>query len=122
MMTSDIENRIAKDKNILFVLQNNQQDQADLQYTIENFCGTVVKNLSEIQAPLDNKKIYVCGDLDELKNDTNTLYIIKELSVNYEKCHQENFHIVDLGKVPILISNAGVYFRDMFDNDYFDKI
>lgn len=121
-MTSDIENRIAKDKNILVVLQNNQEETPDLQYTIENFCGTVVKNLSEIQAPLDNKKIYVCGDLDELKNDTNTLYIIKELSVNYENCNKENFHIIGLGKVPILISNAGVYFRDMFDKDYFDKI
>ncbi|MDX6183036.1 hypothetical protein SGQ44_12005 [Flavobacterium sp. Fl-77] len=122
MMRSDIENRIARDKNILVVLENKQQDTAELQYTIENFCGTVVKSFSEIQPPLDNKKMYVCGDLEELKNDTNTLYIIKELSVNYQKCHQENFHITDLGKVPILISNAGVYFRDMFDKDYFDKI
>ena len=121
MITSDIENRIARDKNILVVLQNKEQETAELQYTIENFCGTVVKSLSEIEAPLDNKKIYVCGDLDELKNDTNTLHIIKELSVNYEK-GKENFHITDLGKVPILISNAGVYFRDMFDKDYFDKI
>jgi hypothetical protein len=122
MITSYIENRIAKDKSILVVLQNNQQKTPDLQYTIENFCGTVVKSLSEIQARLDNKKIYVCGDLDELKNDKNTLYIIKELSINYENCNKENFHIIDLGKVPILISNAGVYFRNMFDKDYFDKI
>jgi len=121
MITSDIENRIARDKNILVVLQNNQQQTPELQYTIENFCGTVVKSLSEIQAPLDNKKIYVCGDLDQLKNDSNTLCIIKELSVNYEN-GKENFHITDLGKVPILISNAGVYFRDMFDKDYFEKI
>lgn len=122
MITSDIENRIAKNKNILVVLQNNQKETPDFKYIIENFCGTVVKSLSQIQAPLANKKIYVCGDLDELKNDTNTLYIIKELSVNYENCNKENFHIIDLGKVPILINNAGVYFRDMFDKDYFGKI
>lgn len=49
------------------------------------------------------------------------LYIIKEFFVNYEN-DKENFYIIDLGKVLILISNVGVYFRDMFDKDYFDKI
>jgi hypothetical protein len=121
MITSDIENRISKDKNILVVLEKNKQETAELLYTIENFCGTVVKSFSEIQTPFDNKKIYVCGDLDELENSTNKLHIIKELSFNYENCNRENFYITDLGKVPILISNAGVYFRDIFDN-YFDKI
>jgi hypothetical protein len=122
MIISDIENKISKDKNILVVLQKNQQETAELQHTIENFCGTVVKSFAEIQIPLHNKKIYVCGDIEEFKNDTDTLYIIRELSVNYENCNKKNFHITDLGKVPILISNAGIYFRDMFDKDYFDKI
>jgi len=57
MITSDIENRISKDKNILVVLEKNKQETAELLYTIENFCGTVVKSFSEIQTPFDNKKI-----------------------------------------------------------------
>lgn len=122
MIVPPSENMISKDKNILVVLQENQLTTADLKYTIENFCGTVIKSFSEIHASLDNKKIYVCGDIDQIKNDTNTLYIIKELSINYENCNKKNIHIIDLGKVPILISNAGVYFRNMFDKEYFDKI
>lgn len=117
-----IENRISKDKNILIVLEKNELQAPELLYTIENFCGTIVKSFSEIETPLDNKKIYVCGDLKEFQNYTNSYYIIKELSVNYENLPKENFQIIDLGKIPILISNAGVYFRDLFDKDYFNKI
>ncbi|HEX8015047.1 MAG TPA: hypothetical protein VF465_07425 [Flavobacterium sp.] len=122
MITSGIENSISKDKNILIVLDKIKQETEESIYTTENFCGTVVKSFSDIQVPLDNKKIYVCGDLEELRNNSNSFYVIKELSVNYENLPKENFEIIDLGKVPILINNAGVYFRNLFDEDYFNKI
>lgn len=120
MSTSNIENKISKDRNILIVLQENIELNSELHYLTENFCGSVVKNLSEIQTSLSDKRIYVCGDIDQLKEENQTFFVIKELSVNYENHIGENIQLVTLGKVPILVSNAGIYFRDMFDNgDYF---
>ncbi|RKR10762.1 hypothetical protein C8C83_2449 [Flavobacterium sp. 90] len=123
MTSSPLENRISKDKNILIILHENVTITSELQYLIDNFCGIVVNNLSEIKISLDNKKIYVCGDIDQLQNDDTTLYIIKEVSTNYENRTEKNIHLIELGKVPILVSNAGVYFRAMFDDeDYFNTI
>ncbi|TPG39924.1 hypothetical protein [Flavobacterium pectinovorum] len=123
MSTSNIENKISKDKNILIVLQENIELNSELHYLTENFCGSVVKNLSEIQTSLSDKRIYACGDINQLKNDNETFFVIKELSVNYENYIGENIQLITLGKVPILVSNAGIYFRDMFDSgDYFNAI
>ncbi len=37
--------------------------------------------------------------------------------------YKNNAHIVTLGEVPIVISNAGVYFRELFTGgDYFNRI
>lgn len=69
MTSSPLENRISKDKNILIILHENVTITSELQYLIDNFCGIVVNNLSEIKISLDNKKIYVCGDIDQLQND-----------------------------------------------------
>lgn len=73
--------------------------------------------------PQGDSRIYVCGDIDRLNNDSATLYIIRELSINYEHCKNNNIQIIGLGAVPILINDAGVYFREIFnDHDYFDRI
>lgn len=123
MRTSNIENKISKDKNILIVLQENVELNSELHYLSQNFCGEVVKKLSEVKDSFSNKRIYVCGDIDQLKNENQTFFVIKELSVNYENYIEKNINLITLGKVPILVSNAGIYFRDIFDNrDYFNII
>jgi hypothetical protein len=123
MITPHIENTISRDKNILFVLQENIEADSELHYLTENFCGKVIKDISEIKIPLNDKRIYVCGDISHLKNDANTFYVIRELSTNYENSNAKNIHLTELGKVPIVVSNAGIYFRDLFDNEnYFDAI
>lgn len=118
------ENKISKSKNVLWVLHDNGDKISDeFQYLMDNFCGKVVRNLSEIQQPLNRKRIYVCGDIEKLKSEGNSLYIIKELSYNYENCYKENIQVTELGKVPVIIKNAGVYFRSLFnEDDYFNKI
>ncbi|MFK7905271.1 MAG: hypothetical protein AB8B69_09110 [Chitinophagales bacterium] len=118
------ENKISKSKNVLFVLSENGDNPSDeLQYLIANFCGKVVRNLSEIQKPLGEKKIYVCGDIHALQDENLPLFIIRELSYNYENCNQENIQFTDLGKVPVIIHNVGVYFRCLFDEeDIFAKV
>lgn len=119
MNTSSGENVIATDKNILIVLLEDEALNAETRYLAGNFCGRVVNSFSE--AGLTGKRIYVCGDISRLKEDAAPFFIIKELSVNYETCNNARF--ITLGEVPVIVNNAGVYFRKLFTgSDYFHKI
>ncbi|HCN51885.1 MAG TPA: hypothetical protein DIT10_22855 [Chryseobacterium sp.] len=121
MTTLPTENKISKDKNVLLVLQSNAAPNTDLQYLTDHFCGSVINSLADLDAT-SNKKVYVCGDLSNLTASTQQLYIIKELSLNFED-RPENSRIVSLGEVPVIISNAGVYYRKLFsDDNSFEKI
>ncbi|MEL1255243.1 hypothetical protein AAEO57_15750 [Flavobacterium sp. DGU38] len=123
MITLPGENSICKDKNVLIVCKENIEVTSELYYLIEKFCGIIVKNISEIRTPLDDKIIYACGDIEQLQYDGTPLNIIKELSENFENLNDKNIQFTTLGKVPVVISNAGVYYRDLFnDNDYFETI
>lgn len=113
-----MENVITKNKNILVVLQ--EEINSEMQDLINRFCGQVVKNFSDIQTNTAGKRIYVCGDIAKIKDTSPSFYIIKDLSSNYENY---NGRLVTLGEVPIVVSNAGVYYRKLFtDGDYFNKI
>ncbi len=115
-----MENKISKNKNLLLNLNDSINSNPELNYLINHFCGQVVNNLNEVEFDKFNK-IYICGDLCKLENKLDSFYIIKELSINYEQ--YEESKIVDLGKVPVLISNIGVYYRNLFkEENYFDKI
>ncbi len=120
----NIENKIATSKNFLFILSNESDKCADdLKYLRKTFCGRIVENLSEISEPYQDKKIYICGDISKLPSTNIPLYIVKELSSNYENCENENIQIIELGEVPVIIENAGVYFRHLFkEEDCFNKI
>ncbi|WP_278381307.1 hypothetical protein [Chryseobacterium arthrosphaerae] len=115
------ENKISKDKNILLVLQNAPDPNAELQYLTDHFCGSVTGNPDDLGTGTD-KKVYVCGDLSLFKGNTQKVHIIKELSVHYDD-HLQNSKIVSLGEVPVIVSNAGVYYRKLFTGDHnFEKI
>ncbi|WP_312305934.1 hypothetical protein [Chryseobacterium sp.] len=121
MTTLPTENKISKDKNVLLVLQNAPDTNAELQYLTDHFCGSVINSPDDLSTSI-NKKIYVCGDLNFLKDNTQKVHIIKELSVNYDH-HLQNSKVVSLGEVPVIVSNAGVYFRKLFTEDHnFEKI
>lgn len=120
MNTLPTENKITKDKNILVVLQNAKDINPELQYLINHFCGSVI---NEISNNVKEGKIYVCGDISTLTEPSQLIHIIKELSINYDNYNQENSTIISLGEVPIIVSNAGVYYRKLFiDENNFDKI
>lgn len=115
-----IENKISKDKNVLIVLKDQQEINSELQYLIDNFCGSV---FYDADSNLNNKSIYVCGDISTLRESALLINIIKEFSVNYENYRSGNSKIVSLGEVPIIVSNAGVYYRKLFaDEDNFNTI
>lgn len=110
-MNNQHENKISKDKNVLIVLNKNQEINSELQYLIDHFCGTVFYNAN---TDLNNKKIYVCGDISLLNETSHFVNIIKEFSINYETFNSDKSKIVSLGEVPIIVSNAGVYYRKLF--------
>lgn len=115
-----MENKIAIHKNILVVLNNRQENNQELQYLIDNFCGTVVDNLN---ANFKDKKIYICGNLNNLVGNSHFLHIIKEISVNYENIPEWKSELVGIGEVPVIVSNAGVYFRKLFNEvNVFEKV
>lgn len=119
----NLENTISKDKNILLVLSNHKDKSNEFDFLIENFCGKVVNDYAEITSPLSDKRIYVCGDISILKNDFNSLYIVRELSFNYEYSDHKNIQIIGLGQVPVITNKVGVYFRSLFnDDDYFNQL
>jgi hypothetical protein len=116
------ENKITKAKNVLLALETTQAPSAELQYVIHNFCGTVVEVVSEITE--DHENIYVCGDLSSLVDFEHSFYVIEEASYNYEQLSTEKITFIPLGKVPVILHNAGVYFRNFFTafDDYFHRI
>lgn len=123
MTTLPFENKITKDKNILVVLQNNGNSNSALQYLIDNFCGLVVYTLSEPNIDFSNKKVYVCGDFSTLEDLSSFIHIIEEFSVNYQYITPGKYKTVTLGEVPVIISNAGVYYRKLFVGEHnFDTI
>ncbi|MDF1695334.1 MAG: hypothetical protein P1U56_05865 [Saprospiraceae bacterium] len=118
------ENKISKSKNLLVVLfPPDHQPSKELQYLIDNFCGSVIHGLSEDQI-IKDKTLYLCGDISMIQSKLPyNAFIIKELSQNYASILNASNSLIALGQVPILIHNAGVYFRQLFDNtDYFKRI
>jgi len=118
------ENSIAKDKNILFVFfQTEAEKTPEIADLIQNFCGIVVENPQTIDRQFQNKKIYICGNLENILLDFQPFMIIKELSFGYENWVGNGFKLLSIGQVPIIIADAGVFFRDFFvKKDYFAQI
>lgn len=119
----DFENSISKNKNFLIDLSTENDNSEDLRYLVNNFCGTVVKNISEIPITQNEFRIYIIGNIKQVKNESKTIFVIRELSSNYEDLATENFSIIGIGKVPINVHNAGIFYRRFFDNEnLFTKI
>jgi hypothetical protein len=112
------ENSISKKKNFLINLSNKNDSSDDLNYLINNFCGTVVNNISEISNDL-SIRIYLIGNIDLVKDNTKTFFVVKELSTNYNTITRDNFLFIELGQVPISIHNSGVFYRNFFNSDNF---
>lgn len=124
MNTIQLENEITTNKNILVVLQDEAVINAATRDLMNRFCGKVVTRIADMHTASDDQQVYVCGDLTGIdKAFDRPLYIIKELSTNYESYTINNAHFVTVGEVPIVVSKAGVYFRRLFTGaDYFNKI
>ena len=119
----NIENTITTIKNVLVICSEIKEHLEELNILVNQFCGTVTKDTSILNTPITNKTVYVCGDISIINNIHQSVLIIKELSFNYENCDNAYFEFVTLGQVPIIVHNAGVYFRQLFTApDLFNNI
>ena len=118
------ENKISKSKNILYILFEEKYNlPKELQYLADHFCGEVSYGIVDASESPQGKRIYVCGDISKIKNKNQQFFIIREFAFNHEKHNADNFKFVALGEVPIIVENAGVYFRCLFNGEnYFPKI
>jgi hypothetical protein len=111
------ENEISKANNVLLVLAQAADASGDLRYLIDHFCGAVVYALAEVEAPLGQRRLYVCGDVGLLGDTPVTALVIRELSWSHEDRLGDRVQVIGLGAVPIVLHDVGVYFRRLFDED-----
>ncbi len=117
------ENTISTTDNLLLDLGSKDEHVNELRQLGENFCGLVVDHLSENNGDLLSKRVYVCGDIAQMTTSVPFIYIIRELSFNFESCDPAHIQLISLGQVPVIVSNAGVYFRRFFEeDDYFQRV
>jgi hypothetical protein len=114
------ENILLKNKHILICPNKSE-------YLEQNFCGTVLTAVIDESIFSPDKIIYLCGDINNIYNsikevDFLDIYVIKNLSTNYNEDHQV-YKLIDIGKVPINICDMGIYFPNFFDSkNYFNLI
>ncbi|AUC77614.1 hypothetical protein CW732_18785 [Olleya sp. Bg11-27] len=119
----NMENTLSKTKNILIDLTNSEDTSEALNYLKTNFNGNVVKRFSDIKNTEKAIRMYVIGDIQLLDTDAKAVLIIKEYSFNYDNINTDNFKIIGEGQVPVHLHNAGVFYRQFFeDENYFSKI
>lgn len=93
----------------------------------QDFFGTVIFN--QLLLPtLTHKSLYLCGDISEVTHldiaKARHIYIIRELSQNYDDARWSSCSLVGVGRVPINTHGVGVFYRRFFDPqlDLFNKI
>lgn len=122
----DTENTLIKNKHVLVCIEQ-QLSIMESKYSVDHikkhFCGKVITDLKDVNIEDQSTLIYMTGNVKENLSKlviNNMLYIIKELSNNYEGL---NYPIIQIGEVPINVHNVGIYFRNFFnDNNYFNLI
>lgn len=98
----------------------------------KNFCGDIlpINNFYSCQANVCNKTVYLSGDLSKVGDlklqleMAKRVFIIRELSQNYNESDNNSWSVIGVGRVPILLHGVGVYYRRFFDFDldYFNRI
>ena len=115
--------------NILLVLSEHVDDKE----LLRNFCGRVVR-LEEFNSPeappsFPHRVVYVCGDVDLLRNSpihqhARKIFVIRDLSSNCPRDLPRHWNFVEAGRVPLLVHGAGVYYRRFFSShsDFFNQL
>lgn len=123
--TEAAEARIEDAGNILVAPSALQDD--DL---VRDFFGTTItpEDLASGSPELAQKTVYLCGDVsgisDRQLQDADRVFVVRDLSRGYHEDADKPWTLVGLGRVPIRVHGAGVYYRRFFDlgADHFGRI
>jgi len=73
--------------------------------------------------PVAEKTLYLTGDISRAHaldlGSAARIFVIEELSRGHE---HERFERIELGRVPVRVGGAGVYYRRFFTGDHFHRI
>jgi hypothetical protein len=122
-MLSSLENQISKTQNLLLFFSVASELNSEVEYLKQHFCGMVSPGNSDIPDVSSVKRIYLCGFVERIPDFSLPVFIIEELSSGFEAYIGAHVQLISLGKVPIVVSNAGVFYRQLFsEKNYFDTI
>ncbi|MFI9743531.1 hypothetical protein [Streptomyces sp. NPDC052494] len=123
--TEPAEARIEDASNILVAPSTLQDKDA-----IRGFFGSTItpEDLASGSPDLTQKTVYLCGDISGISvsqlEHAARVFVVRELSHGYRDDVDTPWTLVDLGRVPLRVHGAGVYYRRFFglDADHFGRI
>ncbi|MEY9857918.1 hypothetical protein ABH935_003531 [Catenulispora sp. GAS73] len=97
---------------------------------VRDFFGSTItpEDLATGSPDLGQKTVYLCGDISGISGHqlrtASRVFVIRELSQGYREDVDDPWTLVDIGRVPIRMGGAGVYYRRFFElgDDHFGRI
>ncbi|MFG2481832.1 hypothetical protein ACGFSI_03610 [Streptomyces virginiae] len=97
---------------------------------IRDFFGSTItpEDLASGSPDLARKTVYLCGDVSGIDGRqlaaAERVFVVRELSHGYDGDAETPWTLVDVGRVPVRVHGAGVYYRRFFDldADHFGRI
>ncbi|GAA2829334.1 hypothetical protein RMN57_03710 [Kitasatospora sp. CM 4170] len=97
---------------------------------IRDFFGSTItpEELAAGSTDLARRTVYLCGDVSGISGRrlqaADRVFVVRELSRGYREDADERWTLVGLGRVPVRVHGAGVYYRRFFglDADHFGRI
>ncbi|MCX5231821.1 hypothetical protein ABZY16_38540 [Streptomyces sp. NPDC006553] len=97
---------------------------------VRDFFGSAItpEDLASGSPGIAGRTVYLCGDVSGIDScrlqAAERVFVIRELSHGYHGNVDAPWPLVDLGRVPIRVHGAGVYYRRFFDldADHFGRI
>jgi hypothetical protein len=98
--------------------------------SIRDFFGSTItpEQLASGSTDLARRTVYLCGDVSEISGRrlraAARVFVIRDLSRGYREDVDQPWTLVGLGRVPLRVHGAGVYYRRFFDlgDDHFGRI
>ncbi|MCX4986563.1 hypothetical protein [Streptomyces sp. NBC_00572] len=130
MDTTELAEACIEDTSNTLVAPSTLQDNDVIRNLIRDFFGSTItlEDLTSGSADLAQKSVYLCGDVSAISDHqlhaAARVFVIRELSHGYHEDVDRPWTLVDLGRVPLRVHGAGVYYRRFFDlgADHFGRI
>ncbi|MFJ6609301.1 hypothetical protein ACIQPT_03390 [Streptomyces sp. NPDC091289] len=98
--------------------------------SVRDFFGSTItpEQLASGPPDLAQKTVYLCGDISGISarqlHAADRVFVVRELSHGYDEGVDAPWTVVGVGRLPLRVHGAGVYYRRFFelDADHFGRI